>query len=289
MDPHELHERVRRLELKAARLVTGTLAGAYRSAFRGQGLELDRIRPYTPGDDPRRIAWSASARGRGLQVKVHREARELNVFAVLDRSASMAAGPANSPTKAEVSLELAALFGLLALRNRDRFGLLTAGSELEALYRPSAGRAHLLVALEEAAYRAASAPGTALSEALHATAQTLSRRAVVVVLSDFLAADWAQPAIRLAGRHDVLLLRLYHPKEFQRLPTGLPVQSAEGHGKTPQVATRRISRAVVQQLTAATTALDDVRRKTGAGVLHLDVTQDYFPPLQQLLLQRKGR
>ena len=53
---------VRRLEINSRRRLAATLAGAYRSQFRGQGMEFSELRPYQPGDDIRTIDWNVTAR-----------------------------------------------------------------------------------------------------------------------------------------------------------------------------------------------------------------------------------
>ena len=58
----ELARRVRGLELRARKNVSHAGAGAYRSAFKGQGIEFHEIREYMPGDDIRSIDWNVTAR-----------------------------------------------------------------------------------------------------------------------------------------------------------------------------------------------------------------------------------
>ena len=60
--PPRLLASVRRLEIRARRLVTSELGGEYRSAFRGAGIEFAEAREYVPGDDVRRIDWNVTAR-----------------------------------------------------------------------------------------------------------------------------------------------------------------------------------------------------------------------------------
>ena len=57
-------ELVRRLEIALTRRAGGRLTGDHRGLGLGEGLDLDRLRPYEPGDDVRRIDWNATARSR---------------------------------------------------------------------------------------------------------------------------------------------------------------------------------------------------------------------------------
>ena len=47
----EMMARVRKLELKARRLVRESFSGEYLSSFRGQGLDFDDFREYQHGDE----------------------------------------------------------------------------------------------------------------------------------------------------------------------------------------------------------------------------------------------
>ncbi len=53
---------VKRIELRARRLVTTLFSGEYRSVFRGHGIEFAEVRGYQSGDDFRAIDWNVSAR-----------------------------------------------------------------------------------------------------------------------------------------------------------------------------------------------------------------------------------
>ena len=118
-----------RLEWRVLRRLDGRLAGGYRTAHRGTGTDLVGLREYTEGDDARHIDWNVTARLNEPQLRVFTEDRELTVWLVLDRSASMtvgAPGRGKNDVLSELALVLARLFG----RGGNRVGalLLTPGS-----------------------------------------------------------------------------------------------------------------------------------------------------------------
>ena len=78
----ELHRRIRRLEISTGRLVATVYGGAYRSVFKGRGIEFDEVREYQEGDDPRLIDWNVTARMDRLFVKKFIEERELSILLV---------------------------------------------------------------------------------------------------------------------------------------------------------------------------------------------------------------
>jgi uncharacterized protein (DUF58 family) len=57
----EVLAEVRRIDVQAERLAD-LLSGGYASVFRGSGVELDEVREYEPGDDPRSVDWNVTAR-----------------------------------------------------------------------------------------------------------------------------------------------------------------------------------------------------------------------------------
>ena len=77
---------IRRLHVQAGRRVDALLAGEYRSAFKGAGMEFDEVRPYVPGDDVRRIDWNVTARTGTPFIKSYAEERELSIELVVDTS-----------------------------------------------------------------------------------------------------------------------------------------------------------------------------------------------------------
>ena len=103
-----------RLEWRVLRRLDGRLQGAYRTPHRGSGLDFAGLRAYVEGDDARHIDWNVTARLDEPQVREYTEDRELTVWLVLDRSASMAVGGpgrGKHDVLGELALVLARLFG----------------------------------------------------------------------------------------------------------------------------------------------------------------------------------
>src|ERR1700722_14241596 len=116
-----------RLEWRVVRRLDGRLMGDYRTAHRGAGTDLVGLREYTEGDDARHIDWNVSARLNEPQLRVFTEDRELTVWLLLDRSASMTVGVpgrGKDDVLAELSLLLSRLFG----RAGNRVGALLYGT-----------------------------------------------------------------------------------------------------------------------------------------------------------------
>src|SRR5579862_1233325 len=128
-----------RLEWRVVRRLDGHVAGGYRTAHRGTGSDLVGLREYTEGDDARHIDWNVTARLNEPQLRVFTEDRELTVWLVLDRSASMTVGGPDRgkhDVLSELALVLARLFG----RGGNRVGALLYDTELSGTRLYDTGR-----------------------------------------------------------------------------------------------------------------------------------------------------
>src|SRR6266545_7923635 len=88
LSQEEMLARIRRLQIRARRLVRLLFLGEYHSVFRGRGLEFSEVREYVPGDDVRAIDWNVTARTGVPHVKKFVEERDLTVLLLLDASGS---------------------------------------------------------------------------------------------------------------------------------------------------------------------------------------------------------
>ncbi len=200
-----------RLEWKVVRRLDGRLQGMHRTAHRGSGIDFTGLRAYSDGDDARHIDWNVTARLDEPYLRVFTEDRELTVWLVLDRSASMAAGRpgrGKHDVLAELALVLARLFG----RGGNRVGALLFDTGKPRVVPPGTSRRHALRIGAELARTTGVRGGgvtTDLAEMLDAAGRLARRRALVVVLSDFIGdGDWERSLQRLARRHEVVALRI---------------------------------------------------------------------------------
>ena len=210
--------RIRELELLSAKLVRAGLAGRYHAAFHGQGIEFAQVREYQPGDDVRTIDWNVTARSGAPHVKQFVEERDLSVLLMVDLSSSMHFG-SSTKTKAEVALEILSIFSFAALENGDRVGLLAFDERVRLYREPSRSRSAIMRMLRETIDRAPSTGGrTNLAVAAEFARRVLRRRAVIIVISDFLDIDSRESLRAIASGHDVVALHLIDPRE-ERFPS----------------------------------------------------------------------
>lgn len=123
--PPALAQRIDRLDLLSRKIFAGKLPGERRSKRRGNSVEFDDFRNYSPGDDLRHIDWNVFARLDKLFIKLFREDEDLCLHLVLDTSASM---PAGSPSKLTFSHQVAMALAYIGLVNNNRVTVSTFGS-----------------------------------------------------------------------------------------------------------------------------------------------------------------
>lgn len=207
----ELLEEVRRIDVQARRLVTDIMAGGYTSAFRGSGIEFDRVREYADGDSQRSIDWNVTARMGRPFVKTYVDERELTVLFLLDLSASMEGGFSFWSAR-QTAARVCACLALSAIRNNDKVGLIAFSKEVDKYVAPDKGIGHALRIVRDCLALPGGSEQTDFESALHFAAQVVRRHAVVFLVSDFLAEGWETPLALCARRHDVVAIRLEPPE-----------------------------------------------------------------------------
>jgi uncharacterized protein (DUF58 family) len=228
--PREPEQLLRKLEWTVIRRLDGLLQGDYRTLFRGFGLDLADLREYQYHDDVRHIDWNVTARLNTPYVREYNEDREINAWFLLDLSPSVDFG-SGTVRKRSVATEFVAVLARLLTRHGNRVGALLYGDKVDTVVPARSGRRHVLHLMNRITSRPelARSSGTRLEELLHSGFQTVKRRSLVFVVSDFISAPgWAKPLSLLARRHEVIAVRLYDPLEMELPDIGLFVmQDAE--------------------------------------------------------------
>ena len=184
VDPRVL-ARIANLELLARTVVEGFVSGLHRSPHLGLSTDFAEHRPYLPGDDLRRLDWKLWARTDRLYLKEFEAETNAAVVVLLDCSASMKYG-SGEVTKLDYARFLAACLLWFSQSQRDRVGLITFDRDVLEYVPPSTRHLphvlHALDRLREGAADAAHAPE--LDPALRQGAEHLTRRGIVIVISD---------------------------------------------------------------------------------------------------------
>ncbi len=278
LTPEELRE-LRRLHISAGRRVDSLFAGDYRSAVRGQGMEFEEVREYVPGDDVRHIDWNVTARTGDAHVKVFKEERQVTVLLVVDVSGSTHVGTGGRDGRTDRRLQVARVAGGMAyasIRNQDRVGLVTFTDQVESFLTPRRSRGHVWAVIQNVFEARGDHRGTDLSEAFRFVRTVQRRRAVVVVVSDFLdPGEWDRGLGTLARKHTVHAVCVHDPLDDGLPSLGLIEVVDSETGQTQLVDGRRW---------AAQRTLDERLqrlRRCGARVLGLSTQDDPYTVLHR--------
>ena len=221
IDPATL-ARMKGLRLRAERIVEGFVSGLHRSPYHGFSNEFAEHREYVPGDDLRFVDWRAFAKTDKIYLKQYEEETNLISYLVLDISESMlyqhkGSDKVSSPmSKLEYAQTAAAALTYLILHQQDAVGLATFDNQVQTLLKPSGSPSHLTPMLENIG-SGGNQEKTSAGPIFHELAERLTRRGVVIVLSDL----FDDPKSLLTGlqhfrhrRHDVIVMHVLDPAEL---------------------------------------------------------------------------
>ncbi len=283
----EMLARVRKLELKAKRLVRESFSGEYQSSFRGQGLDFDDFREYQHGDEIRFIDWNVTARMNTPFIRKFREERELSVILAVDVSGSADFGSVHF-SKREAAAEAAAILGFSALGNGDKVGLLVFANEPLIFVPPAKGTRHLLRMVREILLARPETGGTSIEGACEFLIRTLRRRAVVFMISDFLADPLDKPLGKLARKHETLALEVTDPLDEKLPKAGRVVLSDPETGWEVSVNTNNpnLRMGYEKLMRRQHEGFERVCRKHGIDTARLSTDRDRLRDLHRMLKRR---
>ena len=286
----EILRKVRRIEITTRGLVNEVFSGEYHSVFQGRGMNFAEVREYQYGDDIRSIDWNVTARTGTPFVKVFEEERELTVMLVVDVSASGNFGT-RMRMKGDVAVEICALLAFSAIKNNDKVGLILFSDRIEKFVPPRKGRRHVLRVLRELLYHRPDRSGTDIRMALEYLTRVTRRRAVVFLVSDFLAGGFGR-ALNIAGRrHDTIAVRVRDRRETELPPIGLvEFEDAEtGERFVVNTSDRNFREAFGRDRAAVEEELERTLRHGKVDLIDVRVDRPYVRPLMRFFKERERR
>ena len=280
MDTKELLKKVRKIEIKTRRLSDHIFGGEYHSTFKGRGMTFSEVRQYQYGDDVRSIDWNVTARYNEPYVKVFEEERELTMMLMVDISGSELFGTAQQ-FKNEVITEIAATLAFSATQNNDKIGLILFSDEVELYIPPKKGRSHVLRIIRELIEFHPKSKQTNLAEALKFLSNVMKKKAIVFVLSDFIADDYQHTLKIASGKHDVTGIRIYDKNEESIPNLGIVQMQDEETGELMLVNTssKKVRQNYAKFFHDKVEYYKDSFAKSGAGVINCRADESYVRKL----------
>ncbi|MCA9927612.1 MAG: DUF58 domain-containing protein [Anaerolineales bacterium] len=284
---------LRRLEWRVIRRLDGLLQGDYRTLFYGAGTDFADLREYEPRDDIRHIDWNVTARMNTPFVRQYVEDRDITAWFLLDLSPSMGFGPVTQP-KEQVLTDFVATLARLLIRNGNRVGAILYNNGPGRTIPPRSGRTQVLRLMRDLLRKEAAPAGatTDLNELLNAGLNTLKRRSLVFVISDFISeAGWERPLALLNRRHELIAVRLYDPRETELPDAGmLVVEDAEtGEQLTVDTGNPTFRRRFQEAAQRREDVLKEQTRRAGVDLFAVSTEEDLISAIVRMAALRKRR
>lgn len=283
----ELVKKLRKYEIQIRKAINSQMKGDFHSVFKGTGLEFDEVRPYQYGDDIRTIDWNVSAKGHGLFVKTFKEEKEQTVYFILDVSASEDIG-SEGKTKADIGKEICGVLALSAVKESSHVGLICYSDIKEKFIKPSKGQQQAYQIISAITLLKPQSLKTNLTKALAFALNTIKRRSVIILISDFIDEGYYKNLKSLARKHDLVIVHISDKRETKLPKLGIiPVIDKETQ-KTLWINTSfgDFRKMISNNHDKRKQELTSFSRKHQINFLSLDTDEDYVPLLLRLFKVR---
>ncbi|HET9589568.1 MAG TPA: DUF58 domain-containing protein [Anaerolineales bacterium] len=286
---------LQRLDWHVIRRLDGLLQGDYRTLFYGFGVDFADLREYQPEDDIRYIDWNVTARMNTPYVRQYVEDREITGWFLLDMSPSVDFGAVHNQ-KRTVLMNFVTVVARLLTRHGNRVGAMMFGGTgtFQHTVPPRGGRLQVLRLINDMLKqpRLPQAPFTDLRQFLQGALNSIKRRSLVFVVSDFISAPgWEAPLSLLNQRHDVLAIRLWDPREVELPDIGIVVMQDAETGEQIHVDThdRKFRQRFFDAAQNRELMLKQSFKRAGVDMLSLSTEEDMVRAIIRFAKQRQGR
>jgi len=280
MDTKELLKKVRKIEIKTKRLSNHIFGGEYHSTFKGRGMTFSEVRQYQYGDDVRAIDWNVTARYNEPFVKVFEEERELTLMLMVDVSGSELFGT-DTQFKKNILTEISATLAFSALQNNDKVGLVLFSNEIELYIPPKKGKSHILRIIRELIEFHPQSKKTDISNAMKFVSGVMKKKAIVFILSDFMADPYDRTLKILSRKHDVTGIRIFDKQEEQIPNLGVvPMEDQEtGQFQLINTSSKKVRRSYAQYFQNNVNYFQESFSKSGSGAISCRMDESYVKKL----------
>jgi len=290
VETKELLKKVRKIEIKTKGLSNQIFSGEYHSAFKGRGMTFSEVREYAHGDEIRTIDWNVTARFGKPHVKVFEEERELTVMLLVDVSGSQEIG-SRDQLKKELIAELSAVIAFSAIQNNDKIGALFFSDKTELFIPPGKGKKHILRIIRELIELKPTSKQTDISEALRHYTNTIKKRSIGFLLSDFGSNDpeTIEKSLKIANnRHDIIGLNIVDKSEEDLPNVGfVRLKDAEtGRTKWLNSGSKKVRKEYRMTRLKKDEQTKNILRRSGVDFATLYTNEPYVKPLIDLFKKR---
>ena len=207
----EILKKVRKYEIEIRKYLNNSNQGDYNSIFKGSGIDFDDLRPYQYGDDHRSINWNISAKEDKIYTNTYKEDKEQSVFFLVDVSQSQHIG--KEENKINISKEIASVLTISALNTNSQVGILCFSDQKELFIQSKKGASHGYRIIKNLYELNQKSKKTNISSMIKFFMNTVKKKSLVILISDFIDKDYDKNMRALAKKHDVICLHIYDDYE----------------------------------------------------------------------------
>ena len=207
----EILKKVRKYEIEIRKYLNNSNQGDYNSIFKGSGIDFDDLRPYQYGDDHRSINWNISAKEDKIYTNTYKEDKEQSVFFLVDVSQSQHIG--KEENKINISKEIASVLTISALNTNSQVGILCFSDQKELFIQSKKGASHGYRIIKKLYELNQKSKKTNISSMIKFFMNTVKKKSLVILISDFIDKDYDKNMRALAKKHDVVCLHIYDDYE----------------------------------------------------------------------------
>lgn len=274
-------------EIRIRKAVNAQMHGNFRSVFKGSGLEFSDLRLYQYGDDIRLIDWNTSAKGHGTFVKIFREEKEQTVFFMVDVSASQQVG-SSTRSKLDTTKEICGVLALSAIKEASHVGMFCFSDQKEKYIKPANSIKHGYQIILELFRLKPNSLKTDLAKSIAFALNSLKRRSLIILISDFIDVNYEYHLKAMARKHDLVVIHLYDQRETNLPKLGIvPVFDTESRRTVWMNTSSSRFRQFFQNIFYTNQqTLEQLCREHKANYIAIDTNEDYVPKLIRLFKVR---
>ncbi len=224
--------------------------GIRTAKVRGGGSEFESLREYVPGDEYKKIDWSATARRGKLISRQYEAERSQNIILMLDTGRNMLQG-IQKMAKLDYVVNTALMLAYVAAAGDDKVGLMAFDAEVRAYLPPAKSKAQVYGILESLYNLNARMVETDYKAAFQNLSTRWRRRSLIVLFSDLVDPDSSAQILdavpMLSDSHRVVCVTVSDPN-ILAAANSIPEDSAGVYQKAVAVQVLQERRAAISVL-----------------------------------------
>ena len=285
----EILKKVRKYEIEIRKYLNNSNQGDYNSIFKGSGIDFDDLRPYQYGDDHRSINWNISAKEDKIYTNTYKEDKEQSVFFLIDVSQSQHIG--KEENKINISKEIASVLTISALNTNSQVGILCFSDKKELFIQSKKGPSHGYRIIKNLYELKQKSTKTNISKMIKFFMNTIKKKSLVILISDFIDKNYYKNLGALAKKHDVVCLHIYDNYETNVLNLGIIEleEKENNYRKWVNTSSKKFKKLSENLFITKPEELKKEMKSVGINYLKINSKENYIKNLIKLFKYRKNR